>query len=115
MHQDVSASVGKQNDEAHDDERQIVVPAGSFVAPEAGVPNEDLFVNCSQHYQDQTDGGELLQNPKHDSQGARQFGHPKEHGEPFAHADALATLGGIRDVAPAAGDENDCDHQAKQK
>src|ERR671916_274731 len=50
-----------RDDKAHYDEHQIVVPPVAVLAPESCLPDEDLLLNCTEHDQDQTDGGELAQ------------------------------------------------------
>jgi hypothetical protein len=40
---------------------------------------------------------------------------PKTEGEGFRHADALASFFGSREIAPATGDENQSQREAKQE
>jgi hypothetical protein len=47
LHQNVPPAIGKQHHKAHDQERKIVVPAGSLLSPEAGVPHEYFLLNGS--------------------------------------------------------------------
>jgi hypothetical protein len=55
-HDHVASTGGKQDRKVHDDEDQVVMPAGGFVAPETCVPDEDLRLDGSEHDEDQTVG-----------------------------------------------------------
>jgi hypothetical protein len=46
------------------------MPAGGFLAPEAGVPGENLFLDRAEHDEDETEGGKLSQ----DSEGHAEAG-----------------------------------------
>ena len=64
MHQDVRAAIGEADDQVHQDKLQIVMPARTFLAPEACVPSENLFLNGAEHDQDQTESRKLGENSK---------------------------------------------------
>jgi len=91
------------------------VPSRSLVAPEAGVPGKDLFVNGSKHDEDESDGGELLEDAEDYSETACEFRRTENDRKPFAHADALSPSGGIFQVAPSTGEEDNADHEAEQE
>ena len=115
MQQPKAATIGEDDDQIHYDERQIVVPAISFLSPETGVPHENLFVDCPQHDQDQAQGGKLSQNTEQDSQAAQDFTRADHDGEIPAQADAFAASFRVSEVVPATGDEDDADHQSEQE
>ena len=73
MHQCKATATGEDYDQIHYDEHQVVMPAVGFLSPETSVPYENLFIDCTQHDQDQAQGGELDQNTEHDSQAAQEF------------------------------------------
>jgi hypothetical protein len=115
MQQCKAAAIGKDDNQIHYDECQVVVPAIGFLSPETGVPHEDLFIDCAQHDQDQAQGGGLSQNTEHDSQAAQHFAGSDQDGEVLAQTNALAASFRIFEVVPAAGDEDDSDHPPEQK
>lgn len=45
----VFTAASAHNDDVHQNQHQIVMPSRSLFSPEAGVPNEDLLLNRSQH------------------------------------------------------------------
>lgn len=53
--------------------------------------------------------------PEAHAQAAGELCYAEQHGEPFAHANALAAPLRIFEIGPAAADKNDGDHQAKQQ
>jgi len=91
------------------------MPSGCLLSPETGVPNRDLFLDRSDHDQDQTNRCELRQHAKGDSQAAGDLRDTEKHGERRGHTDALCPLLGISDVGPAAGHEYRRCHQSQQQ
>jgi hypothetical protein len=73
-HQNVSAAIGESDDQVHQDNHQVVMPAGAFLAPEAGEPGENLFLDRAEHDEDETEGGQLSQ----DSEGHAETGKAGE-------------------------------------
>ena len=115
MQQCKATAIGQDYDQIHYHERQVVVPAVCFLSPETGVPRENLFIDCTQHDQDQAQGGELSQNTERDSQAAQDFTGADQDGEVLAQTDAFAASIRIFEVVPAAVDEDYSDHQSEQK
>ena len=110
MQQCKAAAIGENDDQIHRDERQIVVPAISFLSPETGVPHENLFIDRTEQNQDQAEGGQLGKSAEHDSQAAQDFTGADQDGEVLAQTDAFAASFRIFEVVPAAGDEDYSDH-----
>jgi len=115
MQQFEAAAIGEDDDQIHYDQYQVVVPARGFLSPETGMPRENLFIDCTQHDQDQAEGGDLGQNTQHDSQAAQDFTGTDQDREVLAQADAFAASFRIFEMVPAAGDEDDSHHQPEQK
>ena|SRR2546421_259413 len=113
MQQCKAAAIGENDDQIHRDERQIVVPAISFLSPETGVPHENLFIDRTEQNQDQAEGGQLGKNAEHDSQAAQDFARAEKNGEILAHANAFAANLRIFEVSPAAGEEHYSNHQSE--
>ena len=91
------------------------MPSRSFLSPKPGVPGEDFLVNRSEHNQDQTDRGKLLEHAKYNSETAGNFRRAEKKSEAFAHTNTFAACGWIFYVAPAAGEEDNADHQSQQE
>ena len=110
-----TTAVSEQDDQVHRDKDQLVVPAVGLLAPEPDVPDKDFLLNRAEHDEDESDGRYLSEHAAGDTQPASDFGNTKNDRETLAHADAFGALGGFGGVAPAAGDEDRGDHQAKEK
>lgn len=115
MHEDVFAAVSAGDYQIHQDEQEIVMPAGAFLTPEAGMPGEGFFCDRSEHDEDEADGGELGEHPGSDAKASGNFGDSQEDGEAFAHPDVLGSLGSVFHVAGAAGDKDQADHEAHEE
>ena len=59
MQQCKATAIGEDYDQIHYDEHQVVVPAVGFLSPETGMPHENLSIDCTQHEQDQAQGGRV--------------------------------------------------------
>src|SRR4029077_4367493 len=82
------SAVSEDDDQAHCDQHEVVMPAVSAVlAPEAGFPDEDLFLDGAQHQQDEARSRELGENAEDHAQSARKFGCAKKDCEALALAD----------------------------
>jgi len=79
----------KANDEVHQDDHEIVMPAGGLLTPEAGVPDENFFLDGAEHDEDETESGELGEDSEGDAQAAGDFGDAEEDGEGLGHPDAF--------------------------
>src|SRR5438105_12450438 len=115
MHEHVSPPGGGEDHQVHDDHHQVVMPARRFLAPETGVPNENLSLNGPEHYQDQCDRGNLREHAEHDAQAARKLDSAQNNSEPLAHSYALASFFCFGQVTPTAGDEHDAHHHSQQQ
>ena len=110
------AAAGGYDDEIHDNEHGFIAPAiGAGISPETGAPDEDFFLNGAKHDENQADGGELRENAEGNAEASGKFGRTQENREWFAHADALAPSGGVLEMAEAAGQENESDHETNEK
>src|SRR5262249_43338626 len=48
--QHIVSAAGGDDDQVHEQEHQVIMPAvGAVLAPEAGLPDEDLFLDCAEH------------------------------------------------------------------
>ncbi|MGA7589209.1 MAG: hypothetical protein WBW02_01795, partial [Candidatus Sulfotelmatobacter sp.] len=84
--------------------------------PEAGMPGENLFIDGSEHEEDETERGKLGQRSESHAKSPGKFGDAEENGEAFAHLEAFGARGGIFQMAVAAGYEDKTNHQPhKQK
>src|SRR5271166_5127986 len=115
LQQHILSAVCEGDHQIHQDEHQVIVPAVGFLSPESGVPGEDFLLDRSQHEEDQSESGELCEDAKGDTQGARNLGGPEENREAFRHLDALRARLGVLQMAVAAGDENEAHHKSKQE
>src|SRR5262249_42580172 len=109
------AGAEAEDDEVHDDEEQLVVPALGALAPEAGLPHEDFFLDGAEHDEDEADGGPARENSGGQAESAGQFSDPKEQRHAFAQADAFGASFEMGDVAPAAETECGGQHQAHEE
>jgi len=91
------------------------MPAGGLLTPEAGVPDENFFLDGAEHDEDETESGELGEDSEGDAQAAGDFGDAEEDGEGLGHPDAFGAGGGIFKVGVAAGDKDESDHEAQQQ
>jgi hypothetical protein len=114
-HDHVLAAVSEGDDQIHKNENQVVMPAGALVAPESDVPGEDLFPDGAEHDEDQTAGGELSENPERHTQTSGKFRGAEKNRKWLRHANALGACRGIFEVAVAAGNEDEADHQPQQQ
>lgn len=112
---DIAAAIGEKDEQVHEDEDQVVMPAGGFFSPEAGVPDEDFFLDGAEHDEDEADGGDLGEDAEGNSEGAGHLADAENDGESLAHSDAAGAGFGIFQVAVAAGGEDKSDHQADQQ
>ncbi len=91
------------------------MPAVKVLAPEAGVPYRNLFLNGAQHDHNQAKRGGLGQYAKSDAQTAQQFSRAQKRGKALAHAYALAAGFGVFQMVPSTGRENHCHHKSEKK
>src|SRR5712664_3985207 len=85
----VLAATGTGDDEVHQNQHQIVMPSGRLLSPKPGVPNKDLFLDRSQHDQNQTNRCELREYTKPDSQTAGELRDPDKHRKRPSHPDTI--------------------------
>jgi hypothetical protein len=64
------------------------------------------------HYQGQTDGSKLSENPENHSETSRGFSEAEKNREPFAHSNVLASCLGMLDMASSTRYEHDSNHDA---
>src|SRR5579864_7029626 len=112
---DVLAAVGTGDDEIHQNQHQIVMPARCLFSPETRVPNKDFLLNGSQHDQNQTDGCELGEYTKRNTEAASQLRHPKKNRKRRRHVNIFSPLLWILQVCPSAGNKDSRDHQSQQQ
>src|SRR3979411_226454 len=74
---------------------EIVGPSRSLPSPETSVPGKYLLLDGAEQNEDETDRGELSQNPKRHAQPSRCFGDTKKDGESLAHFNTLRPILGI--------------------
>src|SRR6267154_817129 len=89
--QHIGAAVGKGDYEVHQDEHQIVMPTGAFLAPEAGVPGGNLFPDRAEHNHDETESSKLREDSESHSEASGEFTGAKNDRESFGHPDAFGT------------------------
>jgi hypothetical protein len=109
-----SSAIGKCDYEIHYNEYQIVVPTGILLAPKARMPDEYLHLDCTEHDENQSHGGELGENSKGDAEPSRKFGGADKNCETLAHANTLASGNRVLERSPSAGDENHADHEPQE-
>src|SRR5271169_3771944 len=91
------------------------MPAVGLFAPEAGVPDEYLLLDGSEHDENQPKGGKLSQDARGNSQCASDLADPKENREANGHSDALGTSCRVFQVVVAAGCKDQTDHEPKEE
>src|SRR5579863_7580118 len=101
LHQHITTAVREEYEQVYQYEDQIVVPARSFLAPEASVPREYLQIDSAQHYYHQAQRRELREHSESYTQPSGNFRDSKKNGKTLAHPDTLGTLCGFRNVTPA--------------
>src|SRR5258708_5830794 len=111
----VLAATGTGDDEVHQNQHQIVMPSGPLLSPKHGVPNKDLFLDRSQHDQNQTNRCELREYAKPDSQTTGKFRDPEKYRKRRRHPDTFGPLLWIFNMAPAAGHKHCRYHQSQQQ
>ena len=79
------------------------------------MPNKRLLLDCAEHDQNQTDGGEIALDAKDNSETSGQLSCSQEDREAFTHSDVFASLLRVFEVFPSAHDEHEPDHDAQQK
>ena len=62
--QHIAAAVGEGDDQVHDDKHQVVMPAGGFFAPEAGMPREDFLPDRAERDEDESEAASWVRTPK---------------------------------------------------
>src|SRR5438876_786102 len=112
---DELAAAGRDDDEIHHDQHQIVVPAVGAAAPEPRLPHEDLLLDRAEHDQDQPDRGELCEESEGDADATDHFRAAQEYREAGARTDALRPLDGVLEVVPSTIQEHDGDHEAQEE
>src|SRR5579859_922054 len=110
------SAVCSDDDQVHHNQHQVVVPAvRAVLAPEAGLPDEDLLLHGAEHHQNQSGSSQLSKYAEDHAQSAGKLGCAQKHGEALAHADALSALRWVCKVAPAARNEDGPHHQAEEE
>jgi hypothetical protein len=112
-HQDVRAAVRKENHRIHENKHEIVVPSRGLLSPETSVPGKYLLLDGAEQNEDETDRGELSQNPKRHAQPSRSFGDTQKDGEALAHFNTLGASLGIFEMTVAAGHNDQTNHQSE--
>jgi len=79
------------------------------------MPDENLLLDRAEHYQYQTDGSELGENAKDDTETSGDPSRAQKNREAFAHSDGLAPSLRILQVFPSARHEHDPNHDAQKK
>jgi len=85
------------------------------ICPEAGAPNENLFLNCAEHEQDQTDGSELSEDAKDHSEPSGKLSRAQKNRKTFSGLNVFAPRLGIFDVVPATGDKHNPNHETQKE
>src|SRR5580704_1849227 len=112
---DESAAVCEYDHEQHRQQRQIVIPAEAFFAPEAGFPDEHFLLNRTERDQDQSDRGELLEHAQNNRDPAGELcRREKNRGAP-GQADALAASIEVFQIFVAAVGIDQPDHDPHQQ
>jgi hypothetical protein len=115
LQQDVGAAAGEGDDEIHEDEHQVVVPAVGFLSSKAGVPRENFLLDGAKHDQDEAEGGKLGEDACGYAERTGNFGDSEEDRETFWQLDAFGSGLGIFEVVVAAGGEDEAHHEAEEK
>jgi hypothetical protein len=79
------------------------------------VPDKNLPLDRAEHYQYQTDGGELGEYAKDHSQAPCDLSRAQKNREAFAHFNGLASRLGVLEVFPSTRYEHDPNHDAQKK
>jgi hypothetical protein len=106
FHQHPATAIGKKYDQIHHDDHQVIVPAVGFLALETGMPDEDLLLDGAKHDEDQSRCGKLCKDTEGYAHCSRHSRYSQKNGKAFTHTDTFASLIGLRNVTPAAGDED---------
>jgi hypothetical protein len=86
-----------------------------MLAPESCLPDEYLLLDCTEHDQDQTDGGELREDSKGYGEPAGQLSDTKEAGECRTLPDTRSAGDRVPGMAPATGHEDEAYQQPHHK
>src|SRR5580700_6271982 len=79
------------------------------------MPDEDLLLDGAKHDENQSHCGKLCKDTESYAQCSRHFRYSKKNGKALTHTDTFASLIGLRNVTPAAGDEDQADHESEGK
>jgi hypothetical protein len=79
------------------------------------MPNENLFLDCAEHNQNQNHGSQLCECAEHHAETSRQFDRSENSGEALAQFDVLASFGRVAEMFPATRDEDEPYHDAQEK
>ena len=110
-----AAPSGGNDDEAHDHEQQVIMPAVAGLAPEAGVPDEDLLLNGTEHDQDEPERRELREDTKGNTNTSGELCQAQKASKPGTLTDAFAPSYRVFHVAPTAGDEDRTNQQTHKE
>src|SRR5437667_11778797 len=113
--QDVATTIGKDDDQVHYDEDQVVMPAVSALAPKTGMPSKDFFLDGAKHDENESQSGKLRQDTKDHTETSCDFSYAQKQSELPARADAFAPCCWILEVVASAGDDNYADQQPQSQ
>jgi hypothetical protein len=104
------------NNQVHCDNHCVIAPAiGTRFAPEARMPDEHLFLDCTKHYENQTDGSELDEDASDYPESSGALRGTEENRERLAYSNVLASRAGVFEIVPSACDKNQTNHEAQEQ
>src|SRR5215471_12312153 len=114
-HEDPAAPGGRNNDQVHRDEHQVIVPAAVVLPPDAGLPLEHLLLNRSEANQDQTNRRRLDEDSGNQAKASQNFRETEPRGSGRAELEALPAACRILQGVVAACAEDERDDQAQEE